>query len=399
MLLRGLPIESSQPLSVLALTRVALAVAALVAAVVTGLPYEGDLALVIGLVALPWAVVTLVLAHRRPAWMPGTALFVGDVATLVAVEAAVPESYGAVRFAALLVVAAYASLEGERRGMLMAALGSGCLIVAAALTSGTAIDGNLLWFYESVFGVVAIATAVVIGRLRTFESASRLRARDLTRRMITTEAETRRRLAKSIHDGPVQELIALDMVLSAAGQAVERGDGERTAALVGEARAAAGRNVEALRDEIVGLGPHAFEEISFGTAVEGCLDVWRRRYGLEPVVTIEPLGLSGETAGDLFRITQEAVVNAGRHARAAAVSISLQEIDGELELRVVDDGDGFGEVDPLAAAEPGHLGLASMRERAELLGGRLEIESSSRGTKVLVRAPLGRRGRPSRLRR
>ncbi len=57
-------------------------------------------------------------------------------------------------------------------------------------------------------------------------------------------------------------------------------------------------------------------------------------------------------------------------------------------LEVEDDGHGFGDVDPLGPAEPGHIGLASMRERAEMLGGELAIESGDRGTCVLVRVPL-----------
>ena len=81
-------------------------------------------------------------------------------------------------------------------------------------------------------------------------------------------------------------------------------------------------------------------------------------------------------------------MNAGRHAEATAVSISLRTVDSEVELRVTDNGHGFEHENPLAAAEPGHIGLASMRERAELLGGSLEIETSERGTRVLVRAPL-----------
>ena len=57
---------------------------------------------------------------------------------------------------------------------------------------------------------------------------------------------------------------------------------------------------------------------------------------------------------------------------------------------MADDGEGFEEASPLAAAEPGHLGLASMRERAELLEGVLDIETSELGTRVLVRVPLRR---------
>jgi two-component system, NarL family, sensor histidine kinase DegS len=70
------------------------------------------------------------------------------------------------------------------------------------------------------------------------------------------------------------------------------------------------------------------------------------------------------------------------------VSISLRMVGPQVELRVADDGHGFDQNGVSASGEPGHLGLASMRERAELLDGTLEIESSERGTRVLVLAPL-----------
>ena len=113
-----------------------------------------------------------------------------------------------------------------------------------------------------------------------------------------------------------------------------------------------------LRDEIVDLGLRV--ELSYSAALENCLDVWKRRYGFEVLVTIEALELP-QTAGDLFRITQEAVANAGRHADAEAVSISLRRVGHEVELRVTDNGRGFENGNPLAVREPGHLGVASMR--------------------------------------
>jgi signal transduction histidine kinase len=106
------------------------------------------------------------------------------------------------------------------------------------------------------------------------------------------------------------------------------------------------------------------------------------------MATIERIELPPEMAGDLFRIAQEAVVNAGRHSGADTVSLSLRTLASEIELRVTDNGRGFEERDSVGSPKPGHLGIASMRERAELLEGRLEIESSERGTRVLVRAPL-----------
>jgi signal transduction histidine kinase len=199
------------------------------------------------------------------------------------------------------------------------------------------------------------------------------------------ESEVRRRVAESIHDGPVQELIGLDMILSAAR--TESHDG-KAGKLIDEARDLVSRNVRALRDEIVELGPYAFEEISFGTAIENCLPVWQRRYGFQVRLAIERVELTPEIAGDLFRIAQEAVVNAGRHAEATRVEISLRTVGNQVELRVADDGHGFNNGSAFAQPKPGHLGLASIRERAELMDGRLEIESSERGTRVLVLAPL-----------
>ena len=63
-------------------------------------------------------------------------------------------------------------------------------------------------------------------------------------------------------------------------------------------------------------------------------------------------------------------------------------VGSRVELRVADDGRGFNGADPYGSAAPGHLGLASMRERAELMDGTLDIETSERGTRVLVLAPL-----------
>ncbi|HEX2232452.1 MAG TPA: sensor histidine kinase [Thermoleophilaceae bacterium] len=387
-MLRRLPIESTQPVVLFAVLRLALTLLALVALLTFGLPYQGEAALVVAVVLLPWSIVLLVLARRNGGLAMNTWLAAGDFVALAVLEAVVPETYGVVRFVALFLVAVHANFQGERRGLALTGFAIAVLVVPAAVQGDRPPEGAELALYESVFGVAAIASAVMVGRLRTAESASRLRARGVSRRTIQAESEVRRRVAESIHDGPVQELIGLDMVLSAARRASEGGDDHRARELIAEAHEVAERNIQALRDEIVDLGPYAFEELTFDTAIENCLPTWKRRYGFEVLVAIERVKVPPEVAGDLFRITQEAVNNAGRHAKAKAVSISLRTVDRDIELRVTDDGQGFGNGDPLAAAEPGHLGLASMRERAELLGGRLAIHTSSLGTRVLVRAPL-----------
>jgi signal transduction histidine kinase len=103
---------------------------------------------------------------------------------------------------------------------------------------------------------------------------------------------------------------------------------------------------------------------------------------------LERLDLANELCGFLFGIAQEAVANAGRHAEATKVNVAVKRNGKEVELRVNDDGRGFDGTDPLGPEEPGHIGLATMRERAELAGGRLLIDTSPQGTTVRVRAPL-----------
>ena len=144
------------------------------------------------------------------------------------------------------------------------------------------VEGDLLVFYEGAFAAAALGTVVLVGRFRTAESASRLRAREISRRTLRAEHEIRRRLSESLHDGPVQELISRGH--GARGRQDARptqGDAARAAELIEEARAVAMRNVHELRDEMLDLGPYAYEEFSFAAAVERCLPVWKRRYDID----------------------------------------------------------------------------------------------------------------------
>ena len=382
--MQRIPIESSRPIIVFALARLAVALVALVAVVIFGFPAHWRAAAVLAVFVL-WSAGLLLAAREKPDRALHPLVPAVDFALLLALELAVPDTLFAVRLAALFLIAAHAHFQGERRGIMIAVGGSIALIAGSAIRGDAPVDSDLLAFYDAVFLLSALATSVVVGLLRTSESTSRLRARELSRRTMQAESEVRRRVAESIHDGPVQELIGLDMILSAARSKTEE---DEVGELIEEARDLVGRNVRALRDEIVDLGPYAFRELTFTTAIETCLPVWQRRYGLEVRLAIERVELAPELTNDLFRIAQEAVVNAGRHAEASRVELSLRTINSDVELRVADDGKGFNGPTRFGNSEPGHLGLQSMRERAELMDGELEIESSNRGTRVLVRAPL-----------
>lgn len=380
------PIESLRPVVSFAWVRVLLVAAALLADLILGVPTGAALPLVLGAVALPWAIVILVLARRSPAQALTPFVAGGDIVLLAAVEAAAPSTYAAIHFIVLVFIGAHAHFQGPRRGILLAG-GGAALLIAVAIARRPPLGDGYLGLYETVFAVACLGTAAVIGELRGVETAGRLRARELSRRTIAGEDEVRRHVADFIHDGPVQELIGLDLMLQGAVRASERGDSARAIELIAQARELAESNVHALRDEIVNLGPYAFEELSFEIAVERCIPVWRRRYGCNVTVDADVL-VEPQVANDLFRITQEAIANACKHGESETVHVTLEREGAEAVLRVTDDGKGFGDVNPLGPHEPGHIGLASMRERTELLHGRLAIESRPGCTVVQVRVPL-----------
>ena len=239
-----------------------------------------------------------------------------------------PNTLVGVQLAALFLVAAHAHFQGERRGVMIARARRGRSRRRRRdprRRPGRHRPARLL--RDRLLPVARSPPRSWSGLLRTSESASRLRARELSRRTMQAESEVRRRVAESIHDGPVQELIGLDMIL--VRRRAVRPTRATAAGLIDEARDLVSRNVRALRDEIVDLGPYAFQEMTFEIAIENCMPVWQRRYGFEVRLAIEHIDLPPEMAGDLFRIAQEAVVNAGRHAEASQVEISLRTVGGE----------------------------------------------------------------------
>jgi signal transduction histidine kinase len=285
----------------------------------------------------------------------------------------------------------YPLVRGERRGVAFAVGAVATLVPITFLVHAPPPTQRLI-FYELVFAVATVSGALFAGRLAASETIARLRARELTRRTIEAGYEARREVAQSLHDGPIQELVSADMKIEGALNAAARGDVGRTRELLMDARAIVERNISALRDELISLGPMAFEELTFQEAVERCVPAWMNRYELDVHTDFVRLDMPNEVSGALFGIAQEAVANAGRHGNAESVLLTLRNHDGAVELRIKDDGKGFGDVSPLGAREPGHLGLASMRERAAIAGGRLAIESSNAGTEVLVQVPAKRAG-------
>jgi signal transduction histidine kinase len=198
--------------------------------------------------------------------------------------------------------------------------------------------------------------------------------------------EERQRIAKEIHDEPVQSLIYLCRRLDLlAEQAMATGN----QADVAEVRSLAISITEDLRRLSKGLRPPSLDDLGLGAALRRLASDLEHRTDTKVRlrVTGTPLRLDRDTELGLFRIAQEALNNAEKHAGAATVNVSLSFAQSEIKLRISDDGRGFD-----AAADwtrAGSLGLIGMQERAGLLGGELKVRSNTRsGTTVTVTMPL-----------
>jgi two-component system sensor histidine kinase UhpB len=205
--------------------------------------------------------------------------------------------------------------------------------------------------------------------------------RDLLARIVTIQEEERRRIAADIHDDALQTLSAAGLRLESLGRIYpEIQQGERYAAVVKGISDSAAR----LRHLVFELHPHVLETAGFVFALGahlkelGSMDPGTE-YSLEGQLDREP---SRNTRATMYRIAQEAITNARKHAKATRVVVRLKEQLGGYSIRIEDDGVGF-DPEELHALPPHHLGLTSMRERADMASGWLRIESEpGRGATV-----------------
>ncbi len=206
--------------------------------------------------------------------------------------------------------------------------------------------------------------------------------RETLRRVVEAQERERRRLAIELHDETGQSLAAVLMGLR---RLEEASDPATVRATVEELRATVVNAVQELRALAVELRPKALDDFGLAPALERLIDTYSRRTGL----TVEShLGglesrLPEPVESALYRIAQEALTNIAKHAGASAVSVVTRRDGARLTMVVEDNGTGFE-----ATAPADGLGLVSMRERAELLGGSLRVESSpDQGTTLVVEVP------------
>jgi NO-binding membrane sensor protein with MHYT domain/two-component sensor histidine kinase len=209
----------------------------------------------------------------------------------------------------------------------------------------------------------------------------------MNRRLVETQEVERRQLARELHDRVGQNLTALGInldILRSRGK--DREDAEVLARL-DDSIALVDSTADAIDDVMAELRPPMLDDHGLFAALQWLANQVLRRTGIDVLVRGDDPAprLAPEAEIALFRIAQEALNNIAKHARATRIMIELHVAGTECVLSVSDDGAGF---DPQALLQRGH-GLTMMRERAQSVGGHLEVRAApGKGTEILIRMHL-----------
>jgi PAS domain S-box-containing protein len=253
-----------------------------------------------------------------------------------------------------------------------------------------ASDGRVVWLHDIVSVELSGGEPQVLRGFMvdiTERKRAQERMRELSARMIYAQESERKRIARELHDDLSQRLalvaIELDLLRQNAGESHSVRD---TAEHLSEQVKSLSTDVHRLAHS---LHPSKLDRLGLVAAVEGvCHEICRPDNGLE--IDCRAEGDFHSTPADvalcLYRVVQEALANVVKHSEAERVTVRLSCDQSSARLRVTDDGRGF---ETLSDSEYGGLGLISMRERVNMLGGHLTIRSdSSSGTEIMIDVPM-----------
>lgn len=211
------------------------------------------------------------------------------------------------------------------------------------------------------------------------------------RHLLDQREMERQQIARDLHDGPVQEVVGLLFALQEARNLNAQPELEDLFEDITQALHKLSNNLRGVCNE---LRPPLLARFGIERAIRAHAEAFAKRNAglaldLDLSASLPPLGESVKLA--LYRIFQESLNNIFKHARASKVTVRLRLARGQVQLEVQDNGVGFNNTDDWAAlARDGHLGLVGMRERAQAIGGRLEVFSRpGKGTRIRVTAPAG----------
>jgi two-component system NarL family sensor kinase len=226
--------------------------------------------------------------------------------------------------------------------------------------------------------------------------------RERPRQIIKAQEEERKRVARDLHDGISQMLSSIMYKVHAIRvhvETVEKPLSKEVAELIDVVTNDCERTLDELKRIAHNLRPKMFDELGYDAAVRTLLDDFSLRTHIEvlysPGTDHDPPSppISQEISLGLFRILQEGLTNIEKHSKATAVSVTSSVNESRYQLVLSDNGRGIAIDRPTISTNPEPryhgLGLNSMRERAELLGGRCEVlPNTPTGTKIVVEIPI-----------
>jgi predicted ATPase/signal transduction histidine kinase len=224
--------------------------------------------------------------------------------------------------------------------------------------------------------------AIAIENARMYQ-----KVKNLSGQILSAQEEERKRLARELHDGLGQSLLAIKLNL----QMLEAKAFQKTPELKKsfmEVLTELSKSIEELREISMDLRPSFLEDIELGDVIQWHAKKFEQRTKLQVIVEVEKIqNLQSNIKENLYRIYQEAINNIVKHARSNRLVISLSQSESIIRLSISDDGQGFNA--NVVEKNSIGLGLKTMRERAELLGGSFIINNTpNTGTTVIVEVPL-----------
>jgi signal transduction histidine kinase len=260
-------------------------------------------------------------------------------------------------------------------------------ILNLLLPSDRLLDERDLHVLEGLGHEVAVA----IQRARLFEIVRDREAttRELMQRLLTAQEEERRRIAQDLHDHAGQIMTALIIQLGHLLSRVDGGDKKELTVELERLRDIAEHGLDEVHKLVYDLRPLILDDHGLGPALRSYADTHLRPAGLD--VDLKVIGMEERLPRDIetaaYRIVQEAAANVLRHAEAKHLEIRLDQRKDWLIVMVRDDGKGFDSEETPQFRKS--LGLQGMRERAELVGGSLQVLSATgAGTTILARLPF-----------
>lgn len=260
---------------------------------------------------------------------------------------------------------------------------SGLLILARKRSAEPYSDEDL-----SLLRSAANQTAMGLANARLFANvvSQRTRLEQLLERVIKAQEEERKRLSMELHDAPVQWLTGAVYRVEACIEYFNRGQQSRAHKEMLEVQHALDTTLNELRHTAAALHPPALDKVGLVKALGRYTEAFERDTGIlchfESAGSVPRLPAQEELA--IYRIVQEALSNVRKHALATQVHVRIECQESRLSASVRDDGVG-SEVDDRRRVEYGHLGLAGMEERARMLGGSLDVQSSpGAGTEITL---------------